>query len=167
MSLNREVFRLELGFQDSSVSSHFPLMWYKPSTLSPPWKHHQTCHWCGSCAAAVRLPSSSSTHDNSLKSCSAIESELASRQPQLLLLESREGKKRKGGVCVCVCIHQLRGRTQWGPKTVWGQKRNVARTITLYKEKEKHKKKTNKKLSLHRKYENMIKWEELFNKMMR
>lgn len=46
------------------------------------------------------------TQDNSLAR-TAIESEMASRQPQLLLLESKEGERGSGGVFVCVPSHRI------------------------------------------------------------
>lgn len=48
---------------------------------------------CRSCLALLRR-----TKDNGL-SFTAIESELASRKPQLLLLQSKEGERPRGGAC--------------------------------------------------------------------
>lgn len=79
-------------------------------------RRHQTCRCCSSCAALLLQH----TEDNSLKSCTAIESELASRQPQLLLLQSKVGDTEGvRGVCVHTYRHtypQDNKQLKWSSK---------------------------------------------------
>lgn len=92
-------------------NSTFYFIWCKTkkkekSALCPSGRQHQTRRSCkqlcySSRASLLLLVS----EDNSLKSGTAIESELASCQPQQLLLQSKEGARDAEGEQECECLH--------------------------------------------------------------